>query len=104
MKSGNVLSVMKWNDITKTKSFKFVGILPAVHKFALTDSNTIDQKTGYIIPKRDAIINHKEKNWWYRFGGLCPNTISSMKKKVIKLYQQKTESFIDFAICNKFII
>ena len=81
MKSGNVLSVMKWNDITKTKSFKFVGMQPAVHKFALTDSNTIDQRTGYIIPKPHAIINHKKKNWWYGFGGLCPNAISSMKKK-----------------------
>ena len=66
MKYGSILNAMQWNDITKTKSFKFVGMLPALHRFALSDSNITDQRTGYKIPKPDAIIDHNKK----KIGGM----------------------------------
>ena len=36
-------------------------MLLSVHRFALTDSNMADQRTGDIIQKPGAIIDHNEK-------------------------------------------
>ena len=63
MRYGSILNAMQWNDITKTK---FVFMLPALHRFALSDSNMTDQRNGYKIPKPDAIINHSKK----KIGGM----------------------------------
>ena len=67
MRYGSILNAMQWNDITKIKSFKFVFMLPALHRFALSDSNITDQRTGYKIPKPDAIIDHNNKK---KIGGM----------------------------------
>ena len=96
MKYGSVISVMLLNDITKTKCFKFVGMLPAVHRFALIDSNMADQRTGDIIQKPGAIIDHNEKMDSIDLVGCVCNTIRSTIKVA--------ESFIYIAIYNKFII
>ena len=50
---------MRWNDITKTKTVKFVSMMSTIHSFELADSNK-NRQTGEIIQKPDVIINYNK--------------------------------------------
>ena len=43
------IRVMRWNDVTKTKTIKFVWIMLTIPSLELVDSNKMDCHTGEVI-------------------------------------------------------
>ena len=54
------IGIMRWNDVTKTKTVKFVSMMSTIHLFELIDSNKKDRHTGEVIKKPDVIIGYNK--------------------------------------------
>ena len=54
------IGIMRWNDVTKTNTVKFVSMMSTIHLFELVDSNKKDRHTGDVIKKPDVIIGYNK--------------------------------------------
>ena len=85
--------VMRWNDVTKTKTVNFVSMMSTIHLFELVDLNK-DCHIGEVIKKPDVIIDYNKT-----MGGV--ELISqvlilySSQRRGVKWYHKLAELYID---------
>ena len=63
---GDIL-VLRWNDVTKTKSEKIVSMLSTVHTGDLVDSGKKNRDTGEEVKKPDGDCGLQQNNGWCGF-------------------------------------
>ena len=99
--SGDIM-VLRWNDVTKTKTTKIVSMLSTVHLGKLMNSNKKDRKTNTVIQKSDVIVDYNKT-----MGGvdllsrvLIPY---SSHQRGVKWYRKMAELLLDISVYNSYI-
>ena len=54
------IMVMRWNDVTKTKSVKIVSMLSTIHTSELVDSGKVNRETNEPIQKPEVIVDNNK--------------------------------------------
>ena len=97
------IMVLRWNDVTKTKSVKIVSMLSTVHPGNLVDSGKVNRLSGEKIMKPDVIVDYNKT-----MGGvdLLSRVIIpySVQRKGVKWYRKIAELFVDAAVYNSYVI
>ena len=103
-KCDDEIMVLRWNDITKTKSEKIVSMLSTIHKGDLIDSGKRFRGTDRPVMKPDVIVDYNKT-----MGGvdllsrvLIPYSIQRPSSK--KWYCKLGELFFEMCIYNAFIL
>ena len=97
------IGVMRWNDVTKTKTIKFVWMMLTIPSLELVDSNKKDRHTGEVIKKPDVLIDYNRTMG--RVGLVSRVLIPySSQRQGVKWYRTLAELYIDIAVYNSFII
>ena len=95
--------VLRWNNITKTKSIKYVSMLSTIHTGMLINSGKKTRITGEEIRKPDVIVNYNST-----MGGV--DTLSRVivpytcQRRGVKWYRKLAELFLEISVYNSFCI
>ena len=95
--------VLRWNDVTKTKTTKIVSMLSTVHTGELIDSGKVNRSTKLPVMKPDVIVDYNKT-----MGGV--DTLSRViipynsQRKGLKWYRKLAELFIEICSYNSFIL
>ena len=96
------ITVLRWNDESKTKSTKFVSMLSTVHTGDPIDGGKKNRLTDLPIKKPNMIVDYNNT-----MGGV--DTLSrvlipySSQRREIKWYRKIAELFVDMCIYNAYI-
>lgn len=95
--------VLRWDDVTKTKTKKIVSMLSTIHTGKLADTGRVHRTTGEPILNPDVILSYNSS-----MGGV--DTLSRVikpynsQRRGLKWYRKLAELFIEICCYNTFIL